>query len=86
MKFSRRTEGVEAELRAYDASRSMSVLKRWIFDTLPADTLDSTNGPNGQDCNDPEQRVDTIELDLDFTWGFPCVYLKYLGRLMPIWD
>mmetsp|Transcript_386 Transcript_386/g.1061 ORF Transcript_386/g.1061 Transcript_386/m.1061 type:complete len:2458 (+) Transcript_386:127-7500(+) len=66
MNFTHRTEGVEAVLQAYDASRASTVMKTWTFDMLPADTLDPANGPNGQDCLDSNQRVDTIELDLHY--------------------
>lgn len=52
---------------AFKESVLQVIVKNWIFSVHPHDTLNLTNGPNGKDCAEQQQRKDTVPFDHQFT-------------------
>ena len=57
-----------ATLLAHTSDAAPAVVHRFVFEMLPSDTANASNGPNGADCvGGSGQRVDDVEFDNQFS-------------------
>eukprot|EP00037_Helgoeca_nana_P029898 m.363572 g.363572 ORF g.363572 m.363572 type:complete len:525 (+) comp28070_c0_seq1:1281-2855(+) len=66
------TRPFQAWVEASHAGTTPVRLYSITFDLKPADTTNTTNGPDGRDCTSgSDQRVDTVEFDNNYTCNCP---------------
>ena len=65
------------ELMGKDSTGQTAVVRTWEIEALERDTVDYSNGPNGQGCG-PGEMVDEYKFDNNFSCN--CAGTKYVGE------